>query len=385
MTRSTVTYIGCQFFDGYRLHDGKAACFRDGVFSGLIPEMDVNEDGKVVTLNGGILSPGYVDLQVNGGDGVMFNDDPSVETLKRIASAHRCLGTATILPTLITDTPEKTKASIDATRSAIRSGVPGIAGLHLEGPHLSVARKGAHDADLIRPMEDTDLLHLLEAKTELPVLKVTIAPESVSLDQVAKLAAAGILVSLGHTDTDFATCRSYAEAGARCVTHLFNAMSQIGSREPGLVGATLATGTLSAGLIADGIHVHPAAMRLAWDSKFGPGRIFLVSDAMAVAGTTETEFLLEGRCISRKDGRLTLEDGTLAGADLDLTTAIRVLTKDVGIAMEEALQAATTIPGALIDHQVAAEPGMTRLADMIHITSGMRHATSLEPYIQTPA
>ncbi|WP_372572102.1 N-acetylglucosamine-6-phosphate deacetylase [Ruegeria jejuensis] len=378
MIPHSVTFTGGRFFDGTRLHDGKAARFRDGVFAGLISEAELDAEDKVITLEGGILSPGYVDLQVNGGDGVMFNDDPSVATLKRIASAHRKLGALTILPTLITDTHEKTTAAIDAARSAIRAQVPGIAGLHLEGPHLSVARKGAHDAALIRPMEEDDLQQLLAAKRDIPVLKVTIAPENVSTDQVATLTASGILVSLGHTDAGFETCATYARAGARCVTHLFNAMSQLGNREPGLVGAALATGALSAGLIADGIHVHPAAMRMAWNSKMAPGRIFLVSDAMAVAGTEHTEFLLEGRRICRENGRLTLEDGTLAGADLDLTSAIRVLVSDVGVDLDAALQAATTTPGALIDHPTAPTPGKTTLADLIHISPCLHHLTLLE-------
>ncbi|MFA3916148.1 N-acetylglucosamine-6-phosphate deacetylase [Ruegeria hyattellae] len=380
MTRETVTFMGGRFFDGSRLYDGKAACFRGGIFAALVPEAEITRDCEIVDLGGGILSPGYVDLQVNGGDGVMFNDDPSVATLTRIASAHRSLGVTAILPTLITDTPEKTNAAIDAARSAIRGKVPGIAGLHLEGPHLSVARKGAHDAALIRPMEDSDLQLLLATKADIPALKVTVAPESTTPGQVATLAAAGILVSLGHTDAGFETCRSYAGAGARCVTHLFNAMSQLGNREPGLVGATLATGALSAGLIADGIHVHSAAMRAAWESKTGPGRIFLVSDAMAVAGTNQTEFFLEGRRISRQDGRLTLEDGTLAGADLDLTTAIRVLVNDVGIALEQALQATTTTPGSLIDRPTAPRPGSSHLSDLIHISSCLRHVTPLDRF-----
>lgn len=348
MTAQVVTYTGGRIFDGTHLHENAAARFRNGVFDGLIPHTEIKPDGTVVDIEGGILSPGYVDLQVNGGDGVMFNDDPSVDTLTRIARAHRTLGATTILPTLITDTHEKTQAAIEAVQAALRANVPGIGGLHLEGPHLSVVRKGAHDGALIRPMEEADLQSLLVAKADIPVLKVTIAPENVTLDQVARMAEAGILVSLGHTDAPFDTCCAYAKAGARCVTHLFNAMSQLGNREPGLVGAALATSTLSAGLIADGIHVHPATVRAAWTSKVAPGRIFLVSDAMAVAGTDQSEFHLEGRRISREHGRLTLEDGTLAGADLDLTTAIRVLVNEVGVDLETALRAATSAPAEVI-------------------------------------
>lgn len=349
MTSQTVTYVGGQVFDGDLLHQRKAARFKRGVFDGLLPEAEVRSDGNVVDLRGRILAPGYVDLQVNGGGGIMFNDDPSVETLMRIAEAHRVLGTTAILPTLITDTPRKTQAAIAAARDAFRKGVRGIAGLHLEGPHLSVVRKGAHDAGLIRPMEAADLDHLIAAKDDIPVLKVTIAPENVTRDQVARMSQAGILVSLGHTDADFETCQAYAAAGARCVTHLFNAMSQLGNREPGLVGAALRSDGLSAGLIADGVHVHPSTMQTAWLSKAGSGQIFLVSDAMAVAGTDHSAFYLGGRQISRKGGRLTLADGTLAGADLDLTRAIQVLVNDVGVGLEDALRAATSIPAELIN------------------------------------
>ncbi|WP_170788222.1 N-acetylglucosamine-6-phosphate deacetylase [Ruegeria lacuscaerulensis] len=347
MTTDRVIFRNGAIFDGKRLlYDHALIC--DGDATGRIVSDANIATGDYVDLNGDIVSPGYVDLQVNGGDGVMLNDVPSVETIRRIAQAHRRLGVAALLPTLITDTAYKTRAAIDAAIHAVNEGVPGVAGLHLEGPHLSVARKGAHDGDLICPMSDADLAALIEAAGHLPCLKVTVAPESVSEQQVRALSDAGVLVSLGHTDADFATCQRYAAAGARCVTHLFNAMSQLGNREPGLVGAALSNGGFSAGLIADGIHVHPQVMRAAWAAKTGPGQIYLVSDAMAVAGTDQSEFRLEGRRITRTDGRLTLEDGTLAGADLDLTTAIRVLVTQVGVPLPAALAAATTYPAQLI-------------------------------------
>ena len=226
-------------------------------------------------------------------------------------------------------------------------------------------------------METVDLDELIAAKQSLPVLKVTIAPENVSLEQVARLSEAGIIVSLGHTDADFDTCMAYADAGARCVTHLFNAMSQLGSRQPGLVGAALATGALSAGLIADGIHVHPETMRAAWRAKEGPGRFYLVSDAMAVAGTDMHAFLLGGRRILRHDGRLTLEDGTLAGADLDLTRAIRILVTDVGLPLEHVLRAATTTPAELIGMPAGLEPGRTLLQDLIRIAPDLSNAVPI--------
>lgn len=377
MSDGRVTYAGGPIFDGTTLHSDMAVRFGDGVFQKLVPAREAHGDPNLIDLGGDILSPGYVDLQVNGGDGVMLNDAPGVETLARISAAHRRLGVTGLLPTLITDTPEKTAATIQAAKNAIARGIPGILGLHLEGPHLSVAKKGAHDANLVRPMEDADLRLLLDAANALPVLKVTIAPENVTLAQTEAMAGAGILVSLGHTAARFDTCMAYARAGARCVTHLFNAMSQLDSREPGLVGAALANGGLSAGLIADAIHVHPAAMAAAWAAKQGPGKLFLVSDAMAVAGTEAREFQLEGRRISRRDGRLTLDDGTLAGADLDLTTAIRVLVRDMGVPLAEALAAATRVPAELIGQSAILSPGQTAEDAVIRIAADLVGAATL--------
>ncbi len=367
-------YTGGQIFDGFTLQDGMATRIEDGVFVDFIRQEDI-AGSDVIDLNGDILSPGYVDLQVNGGDGVMLNDDPSVETLTRMARAHRRLGVARILPTLITDTADTTQAAIEAV---IACDLPEIAGLHLEGPHLSIARKGAHDSKYIRPMSADDLQMLLDTKADLPVLKITVAPENVTEDQVAQLANAGVLVSLGHTDADFDTCMRYANAGARCVTHLFNAMSQIGNRAPGVVGAALCNGALSAGLIADGIHVHLATMQIAWAAKSGPGGIFLVSDAMAVAGTDLQEFHLDGRLITRRDGQLRLSDGTLAGADLDLTSAVHVLVNQVGIPLETALRAATSGPAKLAGIPAGRlAPNSTQETDIIRISSDLSSVHSL--------
>ncbi len=373
MTATTTTFSGGPIFDGAQLREGCAARFADGVLKEIVPENQIAKGETTEDLAGDILSPGYVDLQVNGGDGLMFNDDPSIQTLRRMAMAHRKLGATAILPTLITDTPDKTALAVNAAIEAVEASVPGIAGLHLEGPHLSDRRKGAHDSALIRPMQDQDLRMLLDTAQNLPALMVTVAPESTTAEQVSVLAEAGVIVSLGHTDAPFETCLAYANAGARCATHLFNAMSQLGSREPGLVGAALSCGTLSAGLIADTVHVHPSTMRAAWRAKQGPGQLFLVSDAMAVAGTDMTQFHLEGRLIQRKEGKLTLQDGTLAGADLDLTTAVRVLMTQLNLPLEVALAAATSVPASFLgDHSRA---GQTTLAQSIRIApdlSGVR-------------
>lgn len=358
MITRCLTFRGGRIFDGSHLHDGWALQVENGVVTTLGRDDRVLSVGEEIDLSGDILAPAFVDLQVNGGGGVMFNDAPTAETLAKMAEAHAGLGTGTILPTLITDTPDHTRAAIEAVEVAVREGVAGIAGLHLEGPHLSLARKGAHDPALIRPMTQEDLALLIDAAGRLPLLMMTLAPESVTRNQVSEMARAGILVSLGHTDTDYATCLAYQEAGATCVTHLFNAMRGLNSREPGVVGAALDCGGLSTGLIADGIHVHPASIRVAIAAKRGPGEIYLVTDAMAPAGTDMKTFELNGREIRRDSGQLTLADGTLAGADLDLTRAVKVLTEDVGVSLEWALHAATAVPARIARSQAGAmKPG----------------------------
>ncbi|OAN79515.1 N-acetylglucosamine-6-phosphate deacetylase [Jannaschia sp. EhC01] len=362
MTDPLQAFIGADIFDGEVRWTDHALIVDGPIIRGIVPEGDVPAGAEVLRLLGGVLCPGFVDLQVNGGGGIMLNDDQSVDTLRVMAAAHARLGATSILPTLITDTPAHTERAIDAVDAAIKQGVAGIIGLHLEGPHLSIARKGAHDPDLIRPMDAVDLDVLLNAAERLPMLKITVAPETVTPAQIGRLSQAGVLVSLGHSDASFAMCAAAAGAGARCVTHLFNAMSQLTNREPGLVGAALTNGALQAGLIADGVHVHPETLRAAMAAKAGPGRIFLVSDAMAVAGSERTEFLLNGRKIIRHDGRMTLGDGTLAGADLDLATAVRNL-QAWGVADEdEALAMATSMPGSLC-------PGRPPLG---HLTPGGR-------------
>jgi N-acetylglucosamine-6-phosphate deacetylase len=337
-----------RIFDGEGWHENAALAFRGDAIEGIVAREEIPAGAEIVEA-GDMLAPGFVDLQVNGGGGVMLNDHPDVEGIETICRAHAPFGTTALLPTLITDTPEVTAATVVAGAEAARKKVPGFAGLHLEGPHLSIARKGAHDPKLIRPMTDADLGALIAARKGLPVLLTTVAPESVTPQQVAALAGAGLVVSLGHTDTTYATARAYAEAGATKVTHLFNAMSQAGNREPGMVGAALDMAGLYAGLIADGIHVHPANIANSVRAKRGPGKIVLVTDAMATIGTDMTSFTLNGRTIYRKDGRLTLEDGTLAGADLDMISAVRFMHREIGIDLGEALRMASLYPAQAID------------------------------------
>nr|MBA3326226.1 N-acetylglucosamine-6-phosphate deacetylase [Paracoccaceae bacterium] len=314
---SRTVFTGAAVFDGSTLREGAIVVVEAGRVAAVLSTAETPA-GAVTRLEGGVLAPGFVDLQVNGGDGIMLDAAAGAPGIARICAAHARLGTTGLLATLITDTPEATRAVIVAGIDAAAAGVPGFLGLHIEGPHLDPRRKGAHDPRLIRPMDAVDVAALCAAAGRLPALMVTLAPEAATPAQIAALAGAGVIVSLGHSDCGLVAARAAVDAGARAVTHLFNAMSPLGHREPGLVGAALDTGEVHAGLIADGVHVAPEAMRAALAAKRGPGRIFAVTDAMAFTGTTLPEITLGGRRIRRRDGRLTLADGTLAGADCDM-------------------------------------------------------------------
>ncbi|MEP9372257.1 N-acetylglucosamine-6-phosphate deacetylase [Mesorhizobium sp. KR1-2] len=363
---------GARIFDGQAWHNRSALVVRDGVVERIEAGGEVPAGMKVVELDGGMIAPGFVDLQVNGGGGVMLNDAPSVEAIRTICAAHARSGTTALLPTLITDTPELTAAAVVAGADAAREKVPGFLGLHLEGPHLSLARKGAHDPKLIRPMTDADEAALIAAREKMPVLLTTIAPESVDPTRVSRLKQADVVVSLGHTDSNYQTAQSFAEAGATMVTHLFNAMSQIGNREPGVVGAAIDGHSFYAGLIADGIHVHPAAMKIALKAKKGDGKIFLVTDAMATIGTDMKSFTLNGRLIKRENGSLRLEDGTLAGADLDMISAVRFMHRTIGLELEEALKMASLYPAEAVGQDGRLGRLITgSAADIVHLSDDL--------------
>jgi N-acetylglucosamine-6-phosphate deacetylase len=339
---------GARIFDGDLWHEHSALLISDGRIAAIASYRDVPAEARIVPMDGLSLVPGFVDLQVNGGGGVLLNERPDVEGIRTICAAHARFGTTALLPTLITDSVAVTTAAIDAGLAARAAAVPGFLGLHLEGPHLSIARKGAHDPAFIRPMEQEDLDRTIAARTGLDALLMTLAPENATNEQIAALHAAGVTVSLGHSDCGYATAAAAVTAGAQMTTHLFNAMSQLGNREPGMVGAALDLGHINAGLIADGYHVHPVSIGAALRAKRGPGRIFLVTDAMSPLGTDMTSFFLNGREIFREGGRLTLADGTLAGADIDMASCIRFMHDTVGIDLEEALRMASLYPAEAI-------------------------------------
>lgn len=343
---------GAEIFDGETWHTDSGLVVDGDVIKSITPLSNLPDDIRRVELKGGKLVPGFIDVQVNGGGGVLLNDGPSIDAIRTICDAHFAFGTTALLPTLITDTPEITAAAIAAGKAAAQEKVAGFIGLHLEGPHLSLTHKGTHDPKLIRPMDDADLLAIIEAVQELPVLLTTVAPETVPADKIKAMVDAGVIVSLGHSGASYEVALAAKDAGATMVTHLFNAMSQLGHRSPGVVGAVLESGELSAGLIADGFHVDKASMAIALRAKQGPAKIFLVTDAMSTIGTDITSFTLNGRKITRDGGRLTLDNGTLAGADLDMISAVRFVHRELGLSLDEALRMASLYPAESIriDH-----------------------------------
>ncbi|MDR3387542.1 MAG: N-acetylglucosamine-6-phosphate deacetylase [Rudaea sp.] len=325
-------------------------------------------------LRGRMLVPGFIDCQVNGGGGVLFNDAPTVETLRRIAAAHRRFGTTGLLPTLISDDAKVMHAAIRAVAAAIEQGVPGILGIHLEGPFLSPQRKGIHNAAKFRAPDaaDIDLVASLGAGKTL----LTLAPEQVSPESLRALAARGVVLAGGHTAATYAQTRCALDAGMRGFTHLYNAMSPLGSREPGVVGAALEDAASWCGIIVDGHHVHPATLRVALAAK-PRGKIFLVTDAMPPVGGERDDFQLNGETITCRDGFCTNALGILAGSALDMASAVRNAVAMLHIPLVEALRMASAYPAAFLglDHSHG-RIGCGYVADMVALDDDLAVAES---------
>ena len=332
-------------FDGYRWHAGAAVLIRGGRIAGVGPSNEVPRDWPQTRLpKGAFLAPGFIDLQVNGGGGVLLNDQPTADGMRAIARAHRRFGTTACLPTLITDSRERVKAAIAAARSV--SSRDGVIGLHLEGPFISPRRPGVHRADRIAQPVAGDLEQLCELAGAGQSM-VTLAPECVPAGFVRTVAASGVRISIGHSEASAASVMQAVADGATGITHLFNAMPPMSAREPGIVGAALAENRLTAGLIVDGIHVDPITVRAAFAAK-GCERIALVTDAMPTVGASQDRFELVGRTIKLANGRLTTEEGTLAGAHLDMATAVRNVVKLAQLPLEDALRAASLTPARFL-------------------------------------
>jgi N-acetylglucosamine-6-phosphate deacetylase len=330
-------------FDGARVHRDYAVVIGGADIRALLPRHAVPAGLPLRTLPAGAwLAPGFIDVQVNGGGDVLFNDAPTPAAILAIAAAHRRFGTTGLLPTLISDTAAKMRAASDAARRAMRE-CPGVLGIHFEGPFLSPERAGVHDRAMLRAPTEADLA-LLTAPRDGATL-VTLAPECVAPGFVAALTRAGVKVALGHSMATYEETRAAMAEGLTGVTHLFNAMRPLGARDPGPIAAALEAPGVFYGLIADGVHVAPAMLRLALR---GRGGAMLVTDAMPPVGGGRDEFLLGGRRITRHDGRCTTADGTLAGSALDMASAVRNCVRLLGLDLAAALGLATAAPAAFL-------------------------------------
>ena len=328
---------------GEQVEDGLCVLIEDGRISEIREEAPAN--ANIVDLNGEFLLPGFIDVQVNGGGGRLFNDDPSPATIAAMTAAHRRFGTTGMLPTLISDDVSVVERAIAAVDRAIEDGIQGVLGVHIEGPFLSRTRRGIHLASMLQPFDDRFVDMLCSARNGRTLL--TVAPECISPAQISRLVDAGVIVSAGHSDADYETVRAAREAGMSGFTHLFNAMSQLTNRAPGMVGAALEDRTTFAGIIVDGHHLHPATFRVGLQAK-GIDHLMLVTDAMPTVGAKDSEFMLQGRAI-RKDGdKLVSSDGVLAGSTLTMAGAVSNAMEQGHLDLASAVKMATSTPARFL-------------------------------------
>ncbi len=346
----TALINGRVFIDG-AFADGQAVLIADGRIAGVGPARSVPRDAALHDLNGARLLPGFIDIQVKGGGGVLFNDAPTAETIRRIGAAHRPFGTTGYLPTLISDDLDVVAAALRAVDEAIAGGAPGVLGVHIEGPFLSTDRKGVHDPSKFLDLTESHLDLLTPLKNGVTLM--TVAPEKTTPAIVKRLTERGIIVSLGHTDASYEQTRAALDSGATGFTHLFNAMSPLSAREPGVIGAALEDQQSWCGIIVDGRHVATAALNIAFRAK-PLEKFILVTDAMPTVGMKEKAFTLQGRRITVKDGVCITEEGTLAGSDLEMTRAVRNCAAFDGVGLANAVVMATVNPARFLglDYEV---------------------------------
>jgi N-acetylglucosamine-6-phosphate deacetylase len=327
------------------IESNRTLLVRDGRIEAVTGARALAGIDRTIDLGGKLLAPGFVDVQVNGGGGVLFNDDPSVASIAAIGKAHRRFGTTGFLPTLISDDLDVVARAIEATRAAIDSRVPGVLGVHIEGPFLNSERRGVHDAGKLRSL-DSAAVKLLSTPHG-GITMVTLAPERTTPQLIRDLSDAGVIVSAGHTNATFAELQPAFAAGLRGFTHLFNAMSPLTSREPGAVGAALAADNAWCGLIVDGHHVHPEVMKLALRAK-RHDRFMLVTDAMPSVGSDTKSFHIQGRLITVIGDKIMDESGGLAGAHLDMASAVRNAVKLLGVEPATALWMSSRNPAEFL-------------------------------------
>ena len=361
---------GATLFDGTGFIERHALVLKDGCVAEVVAEEHLAPETPRQVLKGGIIAPGFIDLQVNGGGGELFSNNPSVTALKAMLHGHRQGGTTGLLPTLISDTPDNHRRCAEVVDAAVAAAMPGVLGLHIEGPFFDLERRGVHNRDYIRSMEQADIDWLCGLQN-FPVM-LTLAPEHTQPGQIKTLVEAGIFVCAGHTNADYDAVKRALGEGLRGFTHLFNAMSPLQGRAPGVVGAALEDADSWCGIVVDGHHVHPASVRIAQAAK-PQGKLYLVTDAMATVGALTKSFELYGETISEKDGRLINAEGRLAGSAISMMDAVRIATTQVGIPLEESLRMASLYPAQML--KLDARKGRIAQgydADLVHFSNNFQ-------------
>ncbi|HAS62795.1 MAG TPA: N-acetylglucosamine-6-phosphate deacetylase [Vibrio sp.] len=340
----------CKIYTGNDVLVDHAVIINNGLIESVCPIAELSEDIEARDLHGANLSPGFIDLQLNGCGGVMFNDEITAETMQIMHEANLRSGCTSFLPTLITSSDENMRQAVAAARDYHAKHQNQSLGLHLEGPYLNVAKKGIHSVDYIRPSDDSMVDFICDNADV--IAKVTLAPEHNNPAHIERLHKAGIVVSIGHTNATYAEARQSFEHGITFATHLFNAMTPIVGREPGVVGAIYDTSDVYAGVIADGFHVDYANIRIA--HKIKGEKLVLVTDATAPAGADMEYFIFVGKKVYYRDGKCVDENGTLGGSALTMIEAVQNTVEHVGIALDEALRMATLYPAKAIsvDHKL---------------------------------
>ncbi len=337
--------VNCDLYSGERVLYDKAIVVNEDKIEAIIDIDKIPKSLEILDLEGLNIAPGFIDLQVNGGGGCLFNDNPTKECLAKIFEGHKRYGTTNFLPTLFTVSTKKMLQGIDAVNSCVLNNKYGVLGLHIEGPYINEAKAGVHDKKYIRPASFDEITTLV--KNGKGIIKIfTVAPEVVNKEYVEFLIENNIIVSAGHTNASYEEAKSSFKWGISKVTHLFNAMSQFGSRTPGVVGAALDSPNVWAGIIVDGFHVHFGSVRIA--KKIKGNKLVLVTDAMPPVGSKIKKFKLGDLKVIYNDGKCTTEEGVLAGSALNMATAVRNCVQKVDIPLDEALRMASTYPAELL-------------------------------------
>lgn len=368
--------VGARIFTGNQFLDNRAVVIEGSSIISL-PENDnvVRQfpDATIHSLDGGILAPGFIDLQVNGGGGAFFTNDTTVEALQTMLDGHRPTGTTSMLPTMISDTRNTHQAGVAAVGDAIKAGMAGVLGIHIEGPFFDLDKRGAHNSKYIREIEAEDMAWLT-AIEEFKVM-LTLAPEHAAAGQIKQLVESGIFVAAGHTNAHYEDVMAAIDEGLSGFTHLYNAMRPQSGREPGVVGAALDSANTWCGIICDNHHVHPGSVRVAMNAK-PLGKLYLVTDAMSTVGSKEKSFTIYGEEIFERDGALVNAEGRLAGSAIGMIDAVRIAHQDAGIALNECLRMASLYPAEYMKlNQTLGRVEENFRADLVHFTEDF-HVTA---------